>query len=271
MKGQQSDEWHAERMKHPYHGEGLTKDAIMGSWESMSQTYDGAGYDTIRGNAISDLLDMGVLTDDASLLDIGCGPGLFAIPLSRHVRTVYGMDASAGMLDRLAHFAESEGSTNVRPLHSDWEDFIPEQKYDIAFASLCPPTNNPESLLKMESCSKRHCVYMSSINEADGIHVKIWRRLGKDYSFRGYNTQFPKCFLGEIGREVEMRTYEQKSDKDVPYDKALEIEMKRMVTYRERTAEVEEAVRCVLDPMTEDGNVHYGDTMRIGMLVWKPG
>lgn len=258
-------------MKHPYFGEGLTKDAILGNWESMSQTYDGAGYDTIRGKVVSDLYEMGVLKKESSLLDIGCGPGLFAVPLAGYVRTVCGMDSSAGMLKRLSDSATEAGLSNVTTLQSDWDEYIPDGKFDVAFASLCPPTNSPESLMKMESCCGRFCVYISSINETEGIHVKVWRRLGREYSFRGYNTQYPLGFLQGIGRDVEMRVYEQKSDKHVPYDKALEMELRRVNSYRGDSAEAEEAVRHVLDGMSEDGEIYYGDTMRIGMLVWEPG
>lgn len=271
MNGDSCDNgWYIERMKHPYYGENLSKDAILGNWEAMSQTYDGAGYDIIRGRMIEDLSDMGVLGEGDSLLDIGCGPGMFAIPFSKRVGKVYGMDASAGMLKRLADKAAESDIRNIETLQADWESYVPDCKYDIAFASLCPPANSPESLIKMESCTRRHCVYASSINESDSIHIRIWRRLGKEYSFMGYNTYYPCRFLTDIGRTVEIRTYEQKSDKHLPYEKAFEAEIKRIEQYRGRSPEAEEAVRYVLDPLEEDGNIYYGDTMRIGMLVWKP-
>ena len=61
------------------------------------------------------------LTPGMRVLDAGCGPGRLTIPLSKAVGPggeVVALDAQRGMLEKLERRLETEGITNVRPLHS---------------------------------------------------------------------------------------------------------------------------------------------------------
>ncbi len=73
-----------------------------------------------------------------SVLDMGCGPGTLAIPLSRHVSHVSALDFSPVMLDILAERAREEGIDNIsRHLVSwtdDWERHGIEP-HDVTIAS----------------------------------------------------------------------------------------------------------------------------------------
>ncbi len=64
---------------------------------------------------------MNVQTDE-TVLDIGCGPGTFAVPLAQQGSTVYALDYSNGMLDCLAQFKQKFGLHHLTTFHKSWAD-----------------------------------------------------------------------------------------------------------------------------------------------------
>jgi len=70
-------------------------------------------------------------------LDLGCGTGLVTLELQPRVRTITGLDGSAGMLARLAEKARARGLANVRWLQHDLADAAPlPGRYDLVASSL---------------------------------------------------------------------------------------------------------------------------------------
>lgn len=260
----------SERLKHPYFGEHVSKESMMEGWDRASSSYSYKRYEIIRDRVVADLLGTGVLRKDSTVLDIGCGNGSFSLSIAPHVKKVYAMDASKGMLSELTKAMERSRIGNIVPVECDWETGSIEGRYDVVMTSLCPPTNTPESLMKMESVSKGKCVYISSINESASTHVRIWNGLGKDYSFAGYNTQYPYEYLRGLGRDAVLRTYAQVNHIDVPYETALNDEIGRFSQYGRSGSEVRGIAENVLRPLCTDGRVIYDHEMKMGMLVWTP-
>ena len=62
------------------------------------------------------------LRGDARALDLGCGPGSIAIPLSHSVAEVLAVDADADMIAEGRRLAASRGRENIRWLRSRAED-----------------------------------------------------------------------------------------------------------------------------------------------------
>ena len=60
-------------------------------------------------------------TQDMDVLDFGCGTGLVTLRLQPLVRTITGADSSEGMLGVLEGKVASQGLTNVRTQHVDFE------------------------------------------------------------------------------------------------------------------------------------------------------
>jgi SAM-dependent methyltransferase len=57
-----------------------------------------------------------------TVLDIGCGPGTLALPLSRQVKRVTALDFSPGMLAILKQQAEKDHIQNISPHTLSWTD-----------------------------------------------------------------------------------------------------------------------------------------------------
>jgi len=60
--------------------------------------------------------------EDARALDLGCGPGTLAIPLSRRFAEVVAVDADGGMIAEAKRLAKARGRRNIRWLRRRAED-----------------------------------------------------------------------------------------------------------------------------------------------------
>jgi SAM-dependent methyltransferase len=68
------------------------------------------GYPAVIVEAIVERLG---LTPEDVVVDLGCGTGLLALPLARHVRVVVGMDPEPDMLAIARRSAARNGQTNT--------------------------------------------------------------------------------------------------------------------------------------------------------------
>ncbi|GII64662.1 methyltransferase [Sphaerisporangium krabiense] len=76
--------------------------------------------------ATSPLLD---LPPGTTVLDLGCGPGTYAVPLAERGARVTGVDLSGAMLDRAREAAQAAGLT-VRLVRADMREFVEPHRYD---------------------------------------------------------------------------------------------------------------------------------------------
>ncbi len=98
---------------------------------------------------------------EATVLDIGAGPGTLALPLAPLVRQITAVEPSAGMLALLAQHSREQGVENLRILPSRWEEVDPCQlephDYVVASYSLNMPQLGP-ALLKMDALARKQVI-----------------------------------------------------------------------------------------------------------------
>jgi SAM-dependent methyltransferase len=107
----------------------------------------------------------GVEIKDAVILDIGCGTGIYTLPLAREAVMVTGIDDSETMIARMMQVITSTGIQNVHPVKASWKDIDIsalgfEKAFDIVWTSMSPAVQTGEDFKKMEKCSRRWCVYI---------------------------------------------------------------------------------------------------------------
>jgi Methylase involved in ubiquinone/menaquinone biosynthesis len=264
-------EWETERVKHPFYAEKMSKDSIFKCWESVSEKYSAERYSIIREEIIADLSKRGILDPNYTMIDIGSGPGTFAIPMSRHVREIICLDSSQGMIRRLESECSAANVNNIKTVLEDWECYKTGGRFDLAFTSLCPPMNTPESIMKMEACAKEHCIYVSSMNDNSEMISRIWKAVGKNYSYAGYNTKYPYDFLKIMGRSPKLRELSQDQAVDIPLDEAVENEVKRLLPFVETTEGVRKTVAEVMADYADGPQFRIKSKMKVGLLTWEPG
>src|SRR5258705_13801040 len=76
--------------------------------------------------ALDYIISAFALSTGARVLDLGCGPGTIAIPLSRTGAVVLAVDRDAVMLEEARRLASERGGGRIRWLCARVEDVLPD-------------------------------------------------------------------------------------------------------------------------------------------------
>lgn len=97
-----------------------------------------------------------------SAIDIGSGPGTLTVPLAKRLRKVTAVEPSQGMLPLLKKNIRERGLSNVRIIHSRWEDIRREDIgiHDVVIASFCLQMPRIKEALRKMNDLAREQVYI---------------------------------------------------------------------------------------------------------------
>jgi SAM-dependent methyltransferase len=112
----------------------------------------------------------------STVLDVGAGPGRFALTLAPHVAEVTAVDASPAMLRLLRRQARSRGIVNVRCVEGRWEE-VDVPPADVAFASYVLPLveDAPRFLAKLTAAAGRRAFLYLAALPGDAVFDPLWR------------------------------------------------------------------------------------------------
>ncbi|MPB47154.1 class I SAM-dependent methyltransferase [Campylobacter lari] len=160
-----------------------------------------------------------------SVVDIGCGSGVWTLHLVQKAKSVLGVDSSSAMLEILQEDAKTHAISNIKTLNLDFENFYKNNniKFDLAFLSMSPALQNEKdykAFLNLASkkvylgwASRRKSSFLDPIFEHFNTH------------FKGFYEEDLQGFLNaqNIPYEVEIfnETRVVKRDKDSAMENAL--------------------------------------------------
>jgi len=129
----------------------------MNKWDEKAKNY--ARYSTstnsFEANVISVLNKLGIDFTDKTILDIGCGTGVYTLKIAQLAKSVTGIDFSKKMLEILKEDAKRLNLTNIKTHHSTWDKFdLNNQLYDIAICTMSPAVKTKEQLEKFDKSAK---------------------------------------------------------------------------------------------------------------------
>jgi len=112
----------------------------------------------------------------STVIDVGAGPGRFALTLAPHVAEVIAVDASPAMLRLLRRQARSRGIANVRCVEGRWEE-VDVPPADVAFASYVLPLveDAPRFLVKLTAAARRRAFLYLAALPGDALFDPLWR------------------------------------------------------------------------------------------------
>jgi len=136
-----------------------------------------------------------------SVLDIGCGPGTLAIPLSGLVRTVTAIDFSDVMISILDKRCWEQGVTNVATHVLGWEDDWGQagiREHDVTIASRSLVVEDIEAaVIKLDRIAKQR-VFITSLVGDGPCDRRIFEAIGRDLD-RGPDYVYVYNILNQMG------------------------------------------------------------------------
>jgi ubiquinone/menaquinone biosynthesis C-methylase UbiE len=135
-----------------------------GFWEDRKFVKKFAGSRQEKGSSeIADKIAAMDIRPGDRVLDIGAGPGSFAVPLAASGCEVTAVEPSARMRQVLEEYAEREGVDGIRLIASRWEDVetdILDGPYDVVIASFSLVMDDiVDAARKMDAVGRRN-VYL---------------------------------------------------------------------------------------------------------------
>lgn len=227
---------------------------------------------------VSYLLSQGLLGSGDTVVDIGCGPGRFAVEFAHHAGHVTGVDLSPQMVEYGAAFAAECGVDNVDFTACDFKtaDIAQmgwEGKFDLVFSSITPAVSGREGFEKMERMSRGWCFNSSFVHAADPVGQAAMEavlpgvRLPAMWDGRPFYAMFNVLWLR--GRFPRVRYYREQDVERLTVDRDLV----RRVTERYHQEAITEAVtegvyRWLMEHAGDDGAIDYPTERWYGWVLW---
>ena len=194
-------------------------------WDLRSADYhEQTGIDHgVYRSVVEYLSRDGIFLPGDAVLDIGCGPGTYALLFSMNAVLVTGIDLSEGMLSKMIEAAATEGIKNIRPVCTSWEKFKTKKSYDLVFSSFCPGINDVGALLRMEERSRRSCCCITSGNASQMLPVdRLWELLtGERVLYDPSDAMYLYNILYFSDRSPSLRSFKYEIMISVPSEKLV--------------------------------------------------
>jgi len=179
--------------------------AAQSSWKRRHDDYS---------EAFLDRLD---LSGVATVLDVGCGPGLLSLPVAAQVSHVHALDYSTGMLDGLRAAITRDGVSNITPWALSWtDDWHDVPRCDLAIASRSLMVPDLEAALRRldAHARQRACITFATgpragVPELSELLDREWVPMP--------DHRYPINMLLDMGREPQV-DYLPESVRDVAQD-----------------------------------------------------
>ncbi len=151
----------------------------------------------------------GVAGSDTDVLDVGCGPGRFALALAPGVARVVGVDPSPVMLTLLRRQARRQGLGNVTTMTGRWQD-VEIEPFDVGLCSYVLPLIEDARtfLAKLDAACRDHAfVYLSAMS-TDAVFDPFWRHFHGAARNPGPTYLDAVAVLAELGIRADVEVVE---------------------------------------------------------------
>lgn len=155
-----------------------------GFWEDRTFVKKFAGSRQEKGSPeIADKIAAMDIRPGDRVLDIGAGPGSFAVPLAARGCEVTAVEPSARMRQVLEEYAEREGVDGIRLVASRWEDVTSDTldgPYDVVIASFSLVMDDiVDAARKMDEVSRRSVYLFWFLTPPSWVRVltDLWPRV----------------------------------------------------------------------------------------------
>lgn len=132
---------------------------------------------------IREFINYAALLPGESVLDIGCGPGIMAIPLAERGHRVTAVDFSHRMLGMLFRQAYAKEGLDIIPILADWRDNWETagiEPADVALASRSVAAVDLESaILKLNTWARRRVCISTAAGGSPGFDRVLAKELGR--------------------------------------------------------------------------------------------
>jgi SAM-dependent methyltransferase len=227
-------------------------------------------------NVLQWLDSQGVILDSVKVLDIGAGPGTFALAFAERAEEVVAVEPAEAMVSFLQEKIARQECRNIRVVAKTWEELDPnkekwEDRFDLVFASMSPGINNWETLEKALCCANKYC-YISSFagKRKNDVLEELWPEL--------FDEKMPP-WPGDIiylfnllyakGLELSFRVWEEKWSDNITSEAAITNMLETISMYGRDPLELEDKIKVFVGQRSQNGTFRQETVTRLGQILVK--
>ncbi|ACN16439.1 putative SAM-dependent methyltransferase [Desulforapulum autotrophicum HRM2] len=227
---------------------------------------------------LSMLEDAGALQAGNRILDIGSGPGNWAIPMVEMGAEVVAVEPSGGMVKILKEKMAAKGihSDQLRIDQRAWQDVDVEKEglsgqFDLVFASMSPGVRDPETLNKAMKASRKFC-YLSTFSGGGwrSCYNNLWQSItGQVLESSSWDFIYPFSYVYALGYRPQIDFNVWTHDRDETIDEAVENISFFVQGAVDVTPEIREKLKAHVTSQAVDGIFHQKQTICQGVMLWQ--
>ena len=227
-----------------------------------------------RGEAaqiVDRFLELGVVSENQTVVDLGCGSGWLALPMARKGMAVTAVDTSTAMLAELEKRSSAQGLGSVVLRRCNWDDVEPAEPFDLALAACFPPVLSPEGLLQMAVLGKTCALLLPDHLPGPSWTGRLWEALfGRRPFTGGRQLQTAVNYLMAAGKKPSLVSIRVPFTVNVPLEKALEYYAGYFSLFDRSGTETRAVIEKELLPFTKNGRITARGDLSYGLVWWAP-
>ncbi len=236
-------------------------DVMRELWDGSSGDYRQKPVPRLDENMfLQTMHDNGGIIPSYSVLDVGCGSGIYSFAIAPFVNEVTGCDLSPKMIEVAKERADELEYENTEFVTLDWyaadiAELGWEKKFDVVFAHMTPAVDDYQTFEKMIECARKMCFVQKNVRRTDTIEDALFCELGLQR--RNANDGIMNFFdyLWLKGYEPNILCHKEEWYADRKYEDAVNWYVNRARQRSEVTPETEEHIREFLKRYDEGGIV----------------
>lgn len=246
-------------------------------WDRRVEEFNHDEPDERIGEITGLLLDKRMLNKNSTVLDIGCGPGKFAVEFAQTAQKVTGADISPGMLQSAAANVAARKIENVNFKELDWndadlDDLQWRKKFSLVTAIMSPAIDSREGLDKMLEAGNEYGLLCHFVERYDSIGDELKRKILRrptvdEYGNIGIYCIFNILWCYKIFPEITYFNTEREKTRTL--EQANLNFLNRLEIKEELTPAQKDDVLKYLQSKAENGLVKEKTTAKIACLFWR--
>ncbi|SLM28367.1 putative SAM-dependent methyltransferase [Desulfamplus magnetovallimortis] len=231
-----------------------------------------------KEDIFSMLFSAGALKSGSRVLDIGAGPGNWAIPMVEAGAYVTALEPSAGMVDVLK---KKMAAKNISPVQIKidqraWQDVNVEKEdmighFDLVFASMSPGVRDPETLDKAMKASRGFC-YLSTFSGGGwrSCYNDMWKEItGEELESSSWDFIYPFTYVYSLGYRPRVAFNVWSHDREESIEDAIQNILFFVEGATEITTEARENLADYVQSHSVDGMFRQKQTICQGVMLWQ--
>ncbi len=222
------------------------------------------------------LLEKQMLKPDSTVLDIGCGPGKFAIEWARTANSVTGVDISPKMVQAAIANAAAAGAGNTDFREVDWHtadltELQWEKKFSLVTAIMSPALESKEGLDKILEASSECGLLCHFVERSDSILDQLKRMLDRQAvnEFGNIGLYCSFNILWHYKMFPEIAYFDTERERIRTLAEAHRHYLNRLAIKEELTPAQQSAILEFLQSQAENGMVKEKTTAKIACVYWR--